>query len=154
MKRSFLNLFYRIYIRLLSIVKPIMLGVRVLLIQDDKVLMVRHTYQSEWYLVGGAMKRKETPEEAARREAQEEAGAILGEVELFGIYSNFLEGRSDHITVFLCKDFTYTGEHDREIEAVSLFPLDTLPENTAPGIRRRIDDYLAGVKPKDGFGEW
>ncbi len=154
MKRLFLNLLYNIYIRVIWIVKPISLGVRILLIQDDKVLMVRHTYQDEWFLVGGGMKRGEPPAEAARREAMEEAGATLGDLELFGIYTNFLFLRTDHIAVFLCKDFTYTGEHDREIDSIELFPLDALPENTALGIRHRIEDYLNGVKPKDGFGMW
>jgi len=154
MKHLFLNLLYNIYVRVIGIVKPISLGVRVLLIQDDKVLMVRHTYQDEWLLVGGGMKRSETLAETARREAMEEAGATLGEMELFGIYTNFFFLRTDHIAVFLCKDFTYTCEHDWEIEDIELFPLNALPEKTAPEIRRRIEDYLNGVKPKDGVGRW
>ena len=153
MKRSFLNFLYNTYVRIIGIVKPISVGVRVLLIQDKKVLMVRHTYQDEWYLVGGGTKRKETLEEAARREAMEEADASLGDVELFGIYTNIFFLRTDHIAVFLCEDFTYTGEHDREIEAIELFPLDALPENTAPGIRRRIEEYRNGSVNQQ-FGSW
>ena len=84
----------------------------------------------------------------------EEAGATLREMELFGIYTNLFFLRTDHIAVFLCKDFTYTGEHDGEIESIELFPLNALPENTALGIRRRIEDYLNGINPRDGFGEW
>ena len=154
MKRLFLNLLYNIYVRVIGIIKPISLGVRVLLIQDDKVLMVRHTYQDEWFLVGGGVKRGETLAEAARREAMEEAGATLGNLELFGIYTNLFFFRTDHIAVFLCDDFTYTSKNDWEIESIELFPLDALPENTASGIRHRIEDYLNGVKPKDGFGMW
>ncbi|MCP4142808.1 MAG: NUDIX domain-containing protein [Chloroflexi bacterium] len=154
MKTSFLKSLYFIYIRLIGILKPISLGVRVLLIQDDKVLMIKHSYQDEWFLVGGGVKRGETLAQAARREAMEEAGATLGEMELFGIYSNFIYLRSDHIAVFLCKDFTFSGKKDWEIDTIELFPLNTLPDNIAPGIRHRIEDYIAEIKPKDGFGKW
>ena len=153
MHHLFLKLLYQIYIRVTAITKPITIGVRVLLIQDDKVLMVKHTYQDEWFLVGGGVKRFETLEEAARREAMEEAGATLGEMKLFGIFTNYLFGRSDHIVVFLCENFTYSGEHDSEIESVELFPMDVLPKETAPGIRRRIEEYRNGGK-KSQFGKW
>ena len=154
MKRSFLKLLHFIYFRVLGIIKPISIGVRVLLIQDDKVLMVKHSYQDEWFLIGGGVKRRETLAHAARREAMEEAGATLGKMELFGIYTKFTYRHTDHIAVFLCNDFTFTGKGDWEIDAIELFPLNALPEITAPGIKRRVEDYVAGVKPKDGFGKW
>lgn len=154
MKPLFFKTLYHIYIRLIGIVKPISVGVRVLLIRDEKVLMVRHIYQDEWFLVGGGVKRGETIEEAARREAMEEAGATLGHLTLFGIYTNFIHLRSDYITVFLCDDFTYTGAHDHEIDAIELFPLNALPQSLTPGIRNRLNDYIAGKKPKNGFGLW
>ena len=154
MKRLFFKSLYYFYIRLIGLVKPISIGVRVLLVQDERVLMVRHVYQDEWFLVGGSVKRGETLEEAARREAMEEAGATLGDLTLFGIYTNFIHLRNDHITVFLCEDFTYSGAHDLEIDAVELFPLNDLPEAISPGIRHRLDDYIAGKEPKGGFGLW
>ena len=154
MKRPFLKLLHFTYFRILGIFKPISIGVRVLLIQDDKVLMVKHSYQDEWFLVGGGAKRHETLAQAARREAMEEAGATLGEMELFGIYTKNTYLHTDHIALFLCKDFTYTGTGDWEIDEIEFFPLNVLPEDTAPGIRRSIDDYIEGVKPKEGFGEW
>ncbi len=153
MKPIFLKYLYQIYVRLTAITKPITLGVRVLLIRDEKALMVKHVYQDEWFLVGGGMERNETLEEAARREAMEEAGATLGEMKLIGIFTNYLFGRSDHITVFLCEDFTYTGEHDSEIESVELFAMDDLPKETAPGIRRRIEEYRNGEENSQ-FGQW
>ncbi|MBT3313974.1 MAG: NUDIX domain-containing protein [Anaerolineae bacterium] len=154
MKRLFLKPIHFTYFRVRRVFKPISIGVRVLLIQDNKVLMVKHSYQDGWFLVGGGAKQRENLADAARREAMEEAGATLGEMKLFGIYTKIAYRHTDHIAVFLCKDFTYTGNGDWEIDAIELFSLDTLPENTAPGIRRRIEDYLAGVKPEEGFGEW
>ena len=57
--------------------------------RDKAVLLVKHTYQRDLYLPGGGVKRGETLEEAARREAAEELGAQLMNIHLFGIYSNF-----------------------------------------------------------------
>jgi len=154
MKRAFLKTLYFIFIRLLRIFKPISIGVRIMLIRVDEVLLVKHTYQDEWYFPGGGTKRKETLAEAARREAFEEVGATLADLELLGVYTNLYELRTDHIAVFLCKDFTLEERKDWEIEAVKFFPLDAPPESVAPGIGRRIEDYLNGTQLKNGFGGW
>ena len=154
MKRAFLKTLHFIFIRLLRIFKPISIGVRVMLIRDDEVLLVKHTYQDEWYFPGGGAKRKETLDQAARREAFEEVGATLGDLELLGVFTNFFELRTDHIAVFICRAFTLTERSHWEIEAIEFYPLNAPPENIAPGIHRRIKDYLADKEPKDGFGEW
>lgn len=153
MKRLFLKNIYFIFNRLIWLVKPVSLGGRVLLIQEGQALMVRHVYQDEWYLPGGGVKRGETLEEAARREAMEEAGASLGDLSLVGMYTNHIPLRTDQIAVFLCEDFTYTGKHDFEIEEVKLFLLDELPEKMTAGIRRRLMAYREGGKQRD-FGMW
>lgn len=145
MKKRLYSLLYvliRLYWRIL---RPITLGVRLVLVQDGKVLLVRHTYQSGWFLPGGGIKRNETLEDAARREAREEVGAELGMLRLLGIYTNFLEYKSDHVVVFACEDFTLTGKTDGEIEAWQFFPLGSLPDDLAAGHRRRIGEYLAGM---------
>ena len=76
--------------------RPLTLGVRVMMIQDGKVLLVRHTYLDGWFMPGGGVKRGETLDQAARREAHEEVGALLNEISLMGAYSHFLEWKSDH----------------------------------------------------------
>jgi 8-oxo-dGTP pyrophosphatase MutT (NUDIX family) len=146
MKRAFLTLLYKLYSLQWIFTRPTMLGVRLLLVQDGKVLLVKHTYQPHWYLVGGGIKRGETPVQAARREAREESGAELGDLELFGIFSQFIENRSDHIIVFVCTDFTFTGRRDFEIESVQLFAFDNLPDNVSPGCRHRIEEFVGGSK--------
>src|SRR5687768_18404925 len=81
------------------LLRPINLGVRIMLIQDGKVLLVRHVYQRGWFMPGGGMKRRETLEQAARRECREEVGVKMDNVELFGIYFNYTEWKSDHIAL-------------------------------------------------------
>jgi ADP-ribose pyrophosphatase YjhB (NUDIX family) len=135
------------------VTRPITVGVRLLLIKDEQVLLVKPTYQNGWYLPGGGVKRVETLEQAARREAREEIGGELGRLELFGIYAFFSKYKSDHIAVFKCADFTCTGKTDFEIEQSRIFPIDSLPADLAPGHERRIHEYLEGqIGPK--YGDW
>ncbi|MEW6093955.1 MAG: NUDIX domain-containing protein [Chloroflexota bacterium] len=134
------------------ITHPITVGVRLLLIQGEQVLLIQSTYQNGWYLVGGGVQHNETLEEAARREAQEEVGATLGKLDLFGAYSNFYDFKNDHVAVFVCTDFTLTGQTDGEIQELQLFPLNDLPDDIAPGHKRRIQEYLEKpTTPRYGY---
>ena len=148
-----LRLFYLAYQVYCFFIRPLTLGVRVMIIQEGKVLLVRHTYLDGWFMPGGGVKRGETLDQAARREAHEEVGAQLNEISLLGAYSHFLEWKSDHNILFFSNDFTLNGRHDREIAEVRFFPLDKLPDGLWPGHRRRLEEYQAGMK-FDQFGEW
>jgi 8-oxo-dGTP pyrophosphatase MutT (NUDIX family) len=141
---------YRIYCFLF---RPILLGVRVMLIQDRQVLLVRQTYLPGWFMPGGGVKRNETLDEAIRREAREEVGAEMKTLELVGAYTNFQGYKSDHNILFLSTDFTFSGQSDQEIAEVRFFPLDALPEDIWPGHRLRLEEYRAGKK-RPQFGEW
>jgi 8-oxo-dGTP pyrophosphatase MutT (NUDIX family) len=132
------------------LLQPITLGVRVLLVSDGRIVLVEHTYRRGWFLPGGGLKRNESLEDAARREAHEEAGATLGEMKLLGIYSNFKEAKNDHVAVFACTDFTLDGMHDAEIARVQTFPLDDLPTSLSPGTARRLAEFRSGAPPKAG----
>jgi 8-oxo-dGTP pyrophosphatase MutT (NUDIX family) len=148
-----LRLVYLAYKVYCFIFRPLTLGVRVMLIQDGQVLLVRHTYIDGWFMPGGGVKRGETLEQAARREAYEEVGAKLNQISLMGAYSNFIELKSDHNILFFSNDFTWNGRHDSEIAEVCFFPLDKLPEKLWPGHRLRLEEYRAGLKHEQ-FGEW
>ncbi len=134
------------------LIKPVSAGVRLLMVRDGQVLLVKHVYEPLWYLPGGAVERKETLENAVRREAREETGAILYDLQLFGAYTNYEFGKSDHIIVFLSRDFELTCEGDDEIEFCQFFPLDDLPAEISPGSANRILEYLAGKI--NAYGDW
>ncbi|MCL5996165.1 MAG: NUDIX domain-containing protein [Chloroflexi bacterium] len=127
------------------ITRPVTLGVRLLLVKEQRVLLVRHTYQPYWFLAGGGVKRGETLEQAARREAAEEIGARMGVLRLHGVFTNFFDNKSDHVVVFTCQDFTLTGKHDREIETCAFFALDQLPDDIAAGHKRRIHEFASAA---------
>jgi 8-oxo-dGTP pyrophosphatase MutT (NUDIX family) len=133
------------------IVRPITLGVRILLIQDRQVILVKHSYEEGWFLPGGGVKRGETLEQAIYREAAEECGATLKQIQFIGIYHNFVEHKSDHVCLFLSEDFTLHEKHDREIEIMATFPLDQLPEDTTPGSQRKITAYRIGSLASSGM---
>jgi 8-oxo-dGTP pyrophosphatase MutT (NUDIX family) len=150
---AFKKFLYRVYRLRWVVTRPVTLGVRLLLIKDGQVVLVKPSYQDGWYFPGGGVKRNETLEQAARREAKEEVGADLGKLDLFGIYDLFYESKNDHIVLFQCADFTYTGKFDFEIERVQAFPLHALPADLASGHERRIKEYLEG-REELRFGYW
>ncbi len=138
----------------LRITRPITLGVRVLLVRDGSVLLVKHTYHPGWLLPGGGVKRGETLEQAARREVREETGLVPGDLRLIGMFTNFYECKSDHVAVFSSTDFDPAQlRPDRwEIESAQFFPSCALPQDLLPGHRRRIEAFIK----EDGlsFGMW
>ena len=141
---------YRIYCFLF---RPKSIGVRVMLIRNEQVLLVRHTYLPGWYMPGGAVNRGETVEQAARREVREEVGGEMGNLSLLGSYTHFGEWKSDHNILFLCTDFTYDGKKDKEIAEICFFPLEGLPLELLPRHRRRLEEYRDGREIPQ-FGEW
>ena len=62
---------------------------------------------------------------------------------LFNVYSNYYEGKSDHIVLFISDNFKYevNGIKNMEIEQIRLFSLNELPVNVSPGSRRRIEEF-------------
>jgi len=132
---------------------PVTLGARVILVKDERVLLIQHTYRPHWYFPGGGVEKQETLADAARREALEEAGAVVRELTLLGMYASFEEEKSDHVAVFVSQDFDHTElEPDDEIARREWFPLNALPGDLSPGTQRRIDEYLSGGPAR--AGQW
>jgi ADP-ribose pyrophosphatase YjhB (NUDIX family) len=130
---------------------PVTLGARVILLRDNEVLLIRHTYRDGWYFPGGGVDKGETLEAAARREAEEEAMATVGEVQLLGVYANFREGKSDHVAVFYTSDFELEPfVENNEIAAREWFTLAELPETISPATRERLTELAAGKLPRAG----
>jgi 8-oxo-dGTP pyrophosphatase MutT (NUDIX family) len=125
---------------------PIGIGVRMMLVRDESVLLVYHSYLSHWHIPGGGVKRGETLLAAARREAYEETGAVItGDVRLLGIYLGDTRRRSDHTAVFVCEEFDLQPATDRwEIVGKAFFALDRLPFDTQRGYRHVVAQYRNG----------
>lgn len=127
---------------------PLTMGVRIMVFgPEDTVLLVKHTYTPGWHFPGGAVDPQETMAEAALRELREEALVVSKvEPELFGIYLNLTENKSDHIALYVAKDWVSEPGKARplEIAEAKFFPARDLPKGTTGGTRRRLAEYLDG----------
>jgi 8-oxo-dGTP pyrophosphatase MutT (NUDIX family) len=115
--------------------------------------MIRHTYMPGWHLPGGGLKKWETLDEAARREAREETGAELGEISLLGTFTGMIQWKTDHTVVFLCRDFRVIGKPDGEIAELRAFPLNDLPEHMFSPHRRLLERFGKGDLGPN-YGKW
>jgi len=116
--------------------------------EDERILLVRHTYRPGWHFPGGGVERHETAEQALARELKEEAGVILsGPVELFGLYANFRVFPSDHVALYVvrCWEQTHIPRPNHEIAAQAFFRRDALPPDLSKSAQRRILEVLDGT---------
>jgi ADP-ribose pyrophosphatase YjhB (NUDIX family) len=127
------------YLAKWRLLQPITVGVRLLIVNGDDVLLIRHTYQPGWFMPGGGLKRKETLEEAARRELREETGLGVTALELAGLFTNVAEGKTDHVVVFRAMVAGQPVSDSPEIAECRWFPRSQLPEGTGLGTRRCIE---------------
>lgn len=127
---------------------PVTMGSRVLVIENENVLLVRLTYSRGWYLPGGGVDRGESFADAAARELVEECGVHADKLTLFGLYLNRRDRRIDHVAVYLATQIQGTPRvtDTREIAEVKYFPINALPEDLWPGHKNRVLEYL-GQQP-------
>lgn len=117
--------------------------------QDGRVLLLRHTYKPGWWFPGGGVERGESCEQAVARELQEEALVMpIERPVLHGLFTNFANFPADHIAVFVVRDWRHVGGATcaQEIEAVEWFPLDALPPDISRGTRRRLAEVFEGAE--------
>lgn len=135
---------WRIKNSLLSVLKNKTIGARALVIQDQEILLVKHSYLANWYLPGGGVDASEHPICAIKREVAEEVGIILEKDPiLFGIYLNRREKRDDFVVIYVVKDWKHMLNHkqDGEISDSRFFDLNDLPTDISPATARRIAEY-------------
>jgi ADP-ribose pyrophosphatase YjhB (NUDIX family) len=114
--------------------RPGVSGIKCLLVNRERILLVRHTYGHRgWDLPGGAMKRNELPLTAARREMQEELGVESGRWTWLGTVQGTVDHRRDTIHVFRVELGTPAITLDLgELAAASWFASSNLPPNVGP----------------------
>jgi 8-oxo-dGTP pyrophosphatase MutT (NUDIX family) len=127
------------------IARPNVSGVKCVITDRGRVLLVRHSYgQPRWDLPGGTMKRREQPRDTARREMAEELGITLDGWSDLGTFSGHAEYRHDTMHCFQAEllEPALTVDHG-EIDETRWFPRDRLP----PDIGRYVRPILALAEP-------
>ena len=152
--RPLLRLFHHAAHLWFRIARPLTMGVRaVVLDQEGRVFLVRHSYLPGWHLPGGGVEVGETALEALARELREEGNIeITGAPVLYGAYLNTFVTKRDHVLLYVARDIrqTHARGADREIVETGFFPVDRLPEATARATRARLAEVLAGA-PASAF---
>lgn len=116
------------------VARPRTHGVKCVLTDGDHVLLVRHTYgRHEWELPGGAIKSREEPLSAARREMDEELGVSLERWTDLGEVTGRAQRRHDILHCFHAElpDDPLTLDSG-ELYTATLFPLTRLPIDLGP----------------------
>ncbi|MBL8148359.1 MAG: NUDIX domain-containing protein [Blastocatellia bacterium] len=124
--------------------EPTIVGVRAIVVDNNRVMLVKHTYLKGWYLPGGKVDRGETVYQAVAREVEEECALLVKRAKLVGIYSNVDQNRNDHIALFLVDAFQpgkASRFRDLEIAEASFFDIEKLPSGTTPATLRRINEF-------------
>jgi 8-oxo-dGTP pyrophosphatase MutT (NUDIX family) len=129
---------YRLAYRVLQVfwyvARPTKHGVKCLVTDGDRVLLVRHTYgRRSWDLPGGSIKRRESPLSAARREMSEELGLQDAPWADIGELTGRVDHRRDTIHCFSAEISAPRLRVDRgELAAVDWFARGALPTDLAP----------------------
>lgn len=127
------------------VIRPELVGVKCVLTNEDRVLLVRHTYgRREWDLPGGSVKRQEPPVRAARREMEEELGRSIDDWVALGEMFVQIDRRRDNLYCFRAELRDPDVAIDPgELAAARWFPRDQLP----PDLGRFVRPILARAWP-------
>ncbi len=131
--------------------RPVTLGAQAIVLDEQgRVFLVRHTYVPGWHFPGGGIEVGETVHQGLLRELREE-GHIEADspAELHGIFYNDRYSRRDHIVVMVLRHFHQTSPRgaDAEIAETGFFPVNNLPPGTTAAARARLHEVLTGTRP-------
>src|SRR6202162_2545983 len=117
------------------------IGVFALIFNYEKQILLGHRRDIDWWnLPGGGMESGETVDEAVCREVREETGLEVKVERLVGVYSK--PQKQEVVLTFLCQVIDGTLQSTEETRESRYFSPETLPGNTLPKHRQRIEDAL------------
>ncbi|MCF4099084.1 NUDIX domain-containing protein [Maritalea mediterranea] len=143
----------RAYLTLIGMWRRMTIGARIMLVDGERVLLIRQTYVRGWQFPGGGVEPGETALEAGMRETFEETGLrVQGSPRLHGVFHND-NGLSirDHVCFYVATAFDEVHEFRPNAEIVEMgwFHHQDLPEDINDGVRRRVDEYFNNAPPAE-----
>ncbi|MBX9259136.1 NUDIX hydrolase [Desmonostoc muscorum CCALA 125] len=143
-------------LRLLVGHRPLIIpGSAVLIIDEQNRLLLQHRKDNQqWGLIGGSMEIGESLESTAKREAFEETGLELEQLEWFGLFSgkNLIyecpngDVVVNVVAVYIARRFRGKLKPDsQEAHEVRFFNLTQLPLNLSPPDKPVIEQYVQSV---------
>ena len=116
------------------------IGVFALIFDEGRILLGHRRDIDWWNLPGGGMEAGETVDEALRREVREETGLEVEVEQLVGVYSK--PQKQEVVLTFRCCVIGGTLQASEENRENRYFAPDSVPSNTLPKHRQRIEDAL------------
>ena len=111
------------------ITRPKTSGAKVIIMCGKEMLLIKTTYGYSYSLPGGGIKKGESPDKAAKREAFEEVGIQLREVHALPPFVTYEEYKVDTVYGFYAdvqsKEYTLDN---LEIDTATWYPIDKLPK--------------------------
>jgi 8-oxo-dGTP pyrophosphatase MutT (NUDIX family) len=138
----------------------ILVGSEVLILDAHNRLLLTHRADNGlWAIPGGMMEPGESLEDTVRREAREECGLVLGELEFFTLCSGpefyYRYPHGDEVynvsAAFICRDFSGDISTDEESTAAGFFPLDAFPGPVIFLNQIVIDRFLADPRSRQAY---
>ncbi|MCF6343522.1 MAG: NUDIX domain-containing protein [Devosiaceae bacterium] len=121
------------------------IGARAILIDGNKVLLVRQSLVRGWQFPGGGVDVGESFAKTAKRETFEETGyQIKGDMQLHGVFHNIEATNRDHLAFYISYDFEKLNEFkkSKEIIEIKWFLIDELPDDLAQGAKNRVAEIF------------
>tara|TARA_Y100000389_G_C17413230_1_gene492175 strand:- start:396 stop:845 length:450 start_codon:yes stop_codon:yes gene_type:complete len=131
---------------LFLILRPLTIGVRGIFYDKSSgtVLLVKHTYSSDWALPGGGTSVGESFEAALERELKEEVGLVCENIKLFDTYYNRPVSKRDHVIIYKINTWRDAINHTNpkfEISRKQWYPISKLPENITPCTQHALRNF-------------
>ena len=147
----FRRIIFSVFCLLRGILSPVALGALALVEQGGKVVLVRTSYQSGWFLPGGGVARGEPPALAVMRELREEIGLTKSTPpELVGIYVRRIWPSTNVNVLYRVREAEFDFKPNLEIREICLADIAAPPPGTSYGVLRRFAE-LTGRMPASPY---
>ena len=132
-----------------ALISPVAFGVLgAVMDTEGKLVLVRQSYTRSWVLPGGGVGRGEAPEVALLRELKEEIGLTrAGDVEFFALYTRRSGWATNVVALYRVRDAQFTFKKNLEIRELCMTDPCKPPEDTAPGMKRRLAELAGKASP-------